>query len=254
MEAVIKPSYNDIKTLKVYIHEISHWKDHHTTLWGVKNLIKHYNAINARLNNDPNHFFHIPLYIIDTKLGLLTSYYHTIEDHFDVSKNRMFWKWDTSIGLRFDYRGYVNNDAPILFINFRNPYNNQRLSRTPLSVSSILETKAMAEEILSSLNYLSQSDMNSGEQEVELSIIKAEANKWLYNTELTLYSAIGHLTSCLSNRGDIVETFRFARNVSILSLTMPNHYYDVIPTNSSFDAYKDRVTKLRENRDIGFYL
>ena len=245
-------SYGNMTVLQTYIHEICHWKDHHTTLWGINNLVKYYNALNARLNNDAYSFYYIPSYIKDEKLSLLTEYYHTIESNYDVIDHGKLWKWDTSIGLRFTYDGHFNDKAPILFINFRNPDTGERLSRIPISVSSILETKAMADEFLSNMHYLKE--MGIMEREIELSIIKRKAMKWLYNPQLTLYSAIAHLSSCLSDRGDIIETLRFARDVANIALCMPEKHYDLLCVNNEFDAYMDRSDQLKKNRDIGFLL
>ena len=245
-------SYDYMQTLKVYIHEMSHWKDHHATLWGLRNLIKLFNALNSRINNDPHKFYHIPSYIKDTRLSIMTEYYHTVESEYDVFKNKKYWKWENSVGLRFTHDGYMNEDAPILFVNFKNPDDNTRISRTPIVVSSILETKAMAEELLSALYYLRKTSYNSIEIKIEEDVIKNEALRWLYNPNMTLYSAVAHLSSCLTLRGDIVEILQFARNLANIVLSLPDKYYDQMIVNPDFQAYKERTAKLVLNKDIGF--
>lgn len=248
-KAIKNPSNNNINIVKTYIHELSHWKDHQTTLWGIKNLINHYNALNSRLNNDPNYFYYIPIYIKDTKKALVNDYYKTNDDNFDVIKNRKYWHWRITIGKKFTHDGHLDKYNPILFIHFLNPINKKQLCRVPLGISSILETKAMAEEML---YYVNNVHLSTEELIVESNEFSKQSLKWLYNTQLSEYTANAHLISCLSTRGDIIETFTFSRSISILCLFMPDYYYDTLLINPIFENYKEEKDNLINNRDIGF--
>ena len=68
-EKAIKDITNpaNLTTIKTISHELRHWKDHHTTIFGVSNLVDIYNAINARLLNNPENFHYISTFIRNSK-------------------------------------------------------------------------------------------------------------------------------------------------------------------------------------------
>ncbi len=250
-EDAIKDFYNpsNLETIKIISHELRHWRDQHATLWGINNLIDIYNAINARLNNNPDNFHYISKYIKNTKKSDLTEYYHTIQSSYNVSKNGLFWKWKLSIGSRFDYDGRVNHNKPIPFIRFLNPETDKTISRTPLSNSSLLETNAICEEIKITIAILSK--LEEGELLVGAKIMEAEYFKWLYNQELTLYSAIAHLTSSITEVKDIILTFKISNEISNLLLNLPERFYQSIPTNPYMAEFGEKNTLLKSQKNNG---
>lgn len=236
--------------LKTVSHELRHWKDHHSTLWGIRSLIDIYNAINARLLNDPKNFHYITKYIKNAKKSDLTEYYHTVLEPFDVKANGLFWKWKLSVGSRFDPDGKINENKPIPFVRFLNPLNDNILSRTPLSNSSLLETNAIAEEIKVTLSIYRELDED--QLLVETKLTDAEYLKWLYNNELTLYSAIAHLASSITEEKDIISTFNTSSQISNLLLNLPENQYKNIPINEYLNEFGNKNELLKSQNDNGF--
>lgn len=250
-EEALKDPYNlnNLNIIKTISHELRHWRDHHTTLWGINNLIDIYNAINVRLLNQPEDFHYISKFIKNAKISDLTEYYHTKLKPYDVSKKNLIWKWTLTVGSRFDHDGKLNHNKPIPFVRFLNPENNELLSRTPLSNSSLLETNAIFEEIKISQSILSR--LEETEFLVERKLMEDEYFKWLYNYELTLYSAIAHLTSSIFLEKDIITTFSISSKISNLLLNLPDHLYNRIPINPYLSEFGDKNILLKNQKDNG---
>ncbi len=239
----------NLPTIRTISHELRHWRDHHTTLWGINNLVDSYNAINARLNNKPEDFHYISKFIKNAKKSDLTEYYHTIESSYKVNKNGLRWKWTLSIGSRFDHDGKLNHNKPIPFVRFLNPENDKLISRTPLSNSSLLETNAISEEIKITINILNKLDKEN--LLVETKLMEEEYFKWLYNPELTLYSAIAHLTSSITGIKDIISTFMISNEISNLLLCLPEEVYRSIPINPYLSEFGKKNTLLNSQKSNG---
>lgn len=240
---------NNLSTIKTISHELRHWRDHHTTLWGINNLIDVYNAINARLINKPEDFHYISKYIKNAKKSDLTEYYHTMQSSYKVTKNGLLWKWNLSIGSRFDHDGKVNHNKPIPFVRFLNPENDKLISRTPLSNSSLLETNAIYEEIKITIDILRELDKDV--LLVETILMEGEYFKWLYNQEFTLYTAIAHLTSSITEVNDIITTFMISNEISNLLLCLPEEIYQSIPINSYLSEFGDKNNLLKSQMSNG---
>lgn len=250
-EEALKDFYNlrNLKTIKILSHELRHWRDHHATLWGISNLIDIYNAINARLINNPEDFHYVSKFIKNAKKSDLTEYYHTVQSSYKVDKNRLPWKWKLSIGSRYDHDGRVDHNKPIPFVRFLNPENDQTISRTPLSNSSLLETNAICEEIKITINILSK--LNEDELLVESKLMEAEYLKWLYNEELTLYSSIAHLTSSITGVKEVFSTFKISNEISNLLLNLPEHLYQSIRTNPYLEPFGEKNKLLNSQKSNG---
>lgn len=242
----------NLKILQTISHELRHWRDHHTTLWGVKDLVDIFNAVNARISDNPENFHLISRYFKNSKQSDLTEYYHTINSNYKVKKNGLPWKLNISYGSRFDYNGSINVNKPIPFVRFLNPENETLISRTPLSNSSLLEVNAMAEELKISKSVISQ--LNKIKLLSETRLLESQYFSWLYHEEFTLYSAIVHLVSSFTKVKDIVISFNIANELSNLLLNLPDNLYEQIPTNSYLQEFGNKNQLFREQKDNGFAL
>lgn len=250
-ENAIKDFYNpsNLPIIKTISHELRHWRDHHSTLWGINNLIDVYNAINARLLNNPDNFHYISKFIKSAKKSDLTEYYHTILSSYKVTKGGLYWKWNLTVGSRFDHDGIINHNKPIPFVRFLNPENNEVLSRTPLSNTSLLETNAVFEEIKITNEIFSKLDDDV--RIVETQLMDAEYFRWVYNQELTLYSAIAHLVSSITGATDIISTFKTSNEISNLLLNLPDKFYQCIPINPYFKEFGEKNKLLNAEKSNG---
>jgi hypothetical protein len=251
-ENAIKSFFNpsNLNTIKTISHELRHWRDHHTTLWGVNNLVDIYNAINARLINQPENFHYVASFIKNAKKSDLTEYYHTKQGEYNVKKGGLLWRWTLSIGSRFDHDGNLDHDKPIPFIRFLNPENGNIISRTPLSNSSLLETNAICEEIKIAIIVLSK--LEDSERIVEIKLMESDYFKWLYNQNLTLYSAVAHLTSSLTGVKDVISSFQISNEISNLLLNLPERLYDSIPVNPYLNEFGEKNQLLKSQKSNGY--
>jgi len=251
-ENAIKDFFNpsNLNTIKTISHELRHWRDHHTTLWGVNNLVDIYNAINARLINQPENFHYVASFIKNAKKSDLTEYYHTTQGVYNVTKGGLLWRWTLSIGSRFDHDGNLDHDKPIPFIRFLNPENGNVISRTPLSNSSLLETNAICEEIKIAISVLSK--LEDAERIVEVKLMESDYFKWLYNQNLTLYSAVAHLTSSLTGVKDVISSFQISNEISNLLLNLPERLYESIPVNPYMKEFGEKNQLLKSQKSNGY--
>ena len=250
-ESAIKDFLNpsNLPIIKTISHELRHWRDHHTTLWGVNNLVDIYNAINARLLNRPENFHYISKFIRNAKKSDLTEYYHTILSSYKVVKDGLSWKWNLSVGSRFNHDGIINHEKPIPFVKFLNPENDKLISRTPLSNSSLLETNAIAEEIKVAIEICKQLDKDH--LLIESKLMEDEYFKWLYNQDFTLYSAVAHIISSITGEKDIINTFNISNQISNLLLNLPDQLYEKIPINSYLNEFGKKNRLLRSQKNNG---
>jgi hypothetical protein len=241
---------SNLKTIKTISHELRHWRDHHATLWGVNNLVDIYNAINARLVNKPENFHYVASYIKNAKKSDLTEYYHTSQGEYSVKKGGLLWQWTLSIGSRFDHDGNLDHNKPIPFVKFLNPENGKVVSRTPLSNSSLLETNAICEEIKIAITVLS--NLEEAARAVEIKMMESDYFKWLYNQNLTLYSAVAHLTSSLTGVKDVISSFQISNEISNLLLNLPDSLYDSIPVNPYLKEFGEKNQLLKSQKSNGY--
>jgi hypothetical protein len=118
-------------------HEVRHWIDHVGSVWGQTLLYKGYNALHARLANDPSELWRIMSFQQALRDARFNSYYTTIESHTPpdgVSR----WQYQMSAGARFNHQGKISDDHPIVFTKFA-WLDGTPACRVPISLISLLE-------------------------------------------------------------------------------------------------------------------
>ena len=148
----IKDDYT-IELVCTLNHELQHWKDHVSTIWGLDSLIKIYNALNCKLINNEKDFWRINTLMKDYKKSSFSEYYHVTFNRPKFISIADRWRWEISIGFKFSPEGHIAEDKPILFIRF-NDKDNKPVSRTPISIHSFLETNAMFNELQIKASYI----------------------------------------------------------------------------------------------------
>jgi hypothetical protein len=234
---------------KVLIHECTHYFDHFSTLWGINNIAKIFNALNARLNDMEQHLFHVVLLAEEIKKMTTKTYYKTISDNADKYTGK--WNMRYSVGLRYNKRGLLNDNDPIIFIRFIKE-NGELLSRVPLSIGSLFESRAMACEFLIDIDeYKKVSD--DGERIVSMNLLNKECLNWLYDTSLTEYSVAAHFVANEFESSDIIETFFQTFLFSTLALNIPDVYFEQLKFDRELVAFfRGRENAFITNCDRSF--
>lgn len=235
--------------IALFEHELTHWIDHCSTLWGQKNIVKLFNAINAFANQDINEFWRIKTldnsYRKDTFFHYFSEQYNLIQGS-ETDK----WRYTITSGVRFDVNGSPNYEKPILFVRFSSS-DKKPISRVPLTVASILETNAIKAEYYIKIASLTN-ETNPASRIIRERELKAELINLLYHPELTLYSVVAHLTANLNNDDDIIRILEQTSAIGTLVLNLPEKVYDdlKIPKIDD-DLWTQRYKSFKSDKDIG---
>ena len=81
------------KVLPLLHHELTHWTDHITTLWGIEYLIKLFNAINARRNETETDLWRVVEFERMTKRHHHAEYYTIIYPKGYEPHDGIPWRW-----------------------------------------------------------------------------------------------------------------------------------------------------------------
>lgn len=199
------------KVLTLAAHEYTHFLDATSTLWGLQHLASI--AACSTVDMADTEQFHVLKKCHSYMRSIrLPEYYTTVNRKLSAERP---WRSAISTGVLFSSEGMVT-DRPVIFVNFLT-MEERRLVRSPLSLVSLLEASAMAKEIevrFALLNLLTEA-----ERTVELRQVHEEIFSYLYNPELTEYSACFHLLANLQNEKDIGVT---SRGVGVLCRTVLN--------------------------------
>ena len=236
------------KNIKIIAHETQHWVDHSSTLWGQKNVIKIYNAIESLYENNDKDFWMLRSLWKETQNSKLVKYYTTIDERYN-DINSSPWQWQLSTGLKFDSEGISCPDKPILFTRF-STLSGEFVCRVPLTIEALLETSAMGTEF--DVDSMFFSGLSKVDMAIELQSLKKESLEWLYNPEMTPYSVAAHFLSNTIKNIDIISTFRLAKKIATLCLNIPEECFDEIKIPSSFELWKDRNKSFIKQRDRGY--
>lgn len=238
-----------LKNMKIMAHELQHWADHLSTLWGQKSLISIYNSINTWEKSDEGDFWRLRLLWKEINNGKLSRYYTTTNNDLSGASSEP-WKWALSAGLKFDSSGWLDKQSPVIFTRFRTQ-NDVPVARTPFSIGSLLEVNSMATEFQIHSSYLRSLDKD--EQIVELSLLKGESWEWLYNPEFTMYTVAAHFAANSLGIDDIILAYLIAKEVSTICLNMSDDFYDQLRIPNLFaEVFGERNIELIKNRDKGY--
>lgn len=244
------PNETDIKKISLLIHELTHWFDHISTIWGQKNLILIYNALNARKGNNPSEFWRIKE--LSNNMAGHKFYDYFFEDFGNnESQKNIPWTHQVTTGLRFSESGKLNPNKPIMFSRFSS-YDGTQLLRAPISTASILETNAVYSEF-STRNDLIKNIKDEKTKESITNMTQTELASMLYNKDYVLYTMGPHLAAILGNESDPFKTYTFASTFGTIALNIPTYSYGEMKiSNAHSSTNLARLKKLKKNQDIGF--
>lgn len=244
-------SSENIEHIKTLFHEIRHYVDHVSTLWGQKLILQYLKSINIRLQGDIPNFKKIVEYK-NQESQLFYSNYYTEEYNFiPVDRMDRRWQWSTTSGVKFNSHGVSDETKPIPFIHFRT-FDNVPLMRMPISIASLLETNSTSEEVEWHMTYLSQ--LSETERPFQLKFYSEEILfKLLYNQDLALYNVAVHLAANILNITDFIEAFNISSSIATLSLNLPNDLVKSIPIkHEKFNSWGNRCQHMLDNNEYGF--
>jgi len=235
--------------INIALHELNHFYDHTSTLWGQRYLVLIHNAITAFIQGDPKQFWRINELNRISMRTFYSVYYSTIGPNAPKSWDGENWKYKFSTGLEFNHIGKINPHKPIVFTRFSTK-DDTLIARVPLSISSLLETNSVYAELVSELEFIQL--LNNYSQVAERIKLNNQYKNKLYDPNFTVYSVAAH---CLANNikeKNIVKAYKLSSVLSRFCLNLPLEYYKIIIIPNELNDWGERNINLLKAGNIGY--
>lgn len=210
------------KALSLAVHEYTHFVDATSTVWGLRHLRLLDKAYNCSMA-DESEFYVMKQCYNHLKRLKLPDYYTAVPEAHAATRP---WRWALSAGVEFKHDGKPG-DRPILFSRFSN-VDGEFVARSPISVISLLETNAMAEEI--EVNAVLNSRLGD-QRVVQERIYETGILSHLYNENLTEYSVCAHMVANHFGMKDVRIAFWASSVISRLALNSARTVYQRMGQN-----------------------
>jgi hypothetical protein len=254
LEKIKNESNNEtiIKAVSIACHELTHWLDHVSTLWGQNSIVFLANAIAARAEDKEEDFWKIIRFQSHIRRIHYPNYYTTKQNNKRHTLTNGRWMWDLSLGQIFDAHGKINQNKPIIFTRFYDE--NGFIARVPLSIASLTENNATSEEFEIKIKYSQNLEQNK--KTLFVNKTRNDFEDMAYDPDFCVYTVAAH---CLSNHvgvTDLYHAYRIASHISILCLNMPKEIfvnYERIKIPKKLQEWnKYKKYTLKESQDRGF--
>ncbi|MGX4643473.1 hypothetical protein [Massilia sp. SYSU DXS3249] len=219
------------RVLALAAHEYAHFVDATSSLWGMRHL-SYINACHNVGSRSEAEFFVLKHAYDYMRSIRLPDYYTTINRKLPSQRP---WGSDITSGVLFSSDGRIT-DRPVIFMNFLTT-DGDRIVRSPLSVVSLLEASAMAKEIEVRMRLIAH--LQEPEKKVEEHLLREELLNYIYNPEITEYSACFHLLANLQNEKDLGIVSRAVGKLSRIVLNAPQIAF--ITASKGIKAYADKI-------------
>ncbi len=248
-----KGNYNAEAHSRVYpllCHELRHWFDFVGTLWGQKQLLCLFNALDSRLNNDPKKFQPLVTYANSKRRIHLLDYYTTTSDSAEVANSREKWVLGRTIGHKFSATGEMLEHSLILLVNFQTQ-DGTFVGRSPISISSLLETGAMFSEMATHVAILETVPKEEW-KEFAPANMTTFFEQFEYNPTMRPYSVAAHLTANALHIEHTLPACGTASGLANLALNMSDSHFEIIRRAKTFDSFADIDIDLRAENDPSY--
>ena len=206
-------------------HEYTHWLDNTSTLWGINflnTLYKTYDIEDFREFLNGNQDF---INLNNTILNMRDHHYNIKK--FDITDNPIPWKYQYIVQV-------VEDDYIKIIVNFLNKNTHEIICSVPMSVLSILETSAIAQELGMRITLI-MTMLKDGEEIVESKLFEKEIIKQIYNPSLTEYSVAVHIVANAIQVEDIMVAYTISSILSRFVLNFPAKYFNEISLSNSIE-------------------
>lgn len=238
-------SYNSLmKVLPLMFHELNHWVDHSTTLWGIKLTLQTLQAREAIKKKETHGSVLYEFHRLISKFKY-PDYYNSSFPQTDASYP---WRYQYSKGLLFDRNGNPNIKEPIIFTRFSN-VNNDPLMRVPFSLCSVLEVGAIYQEVKTELEFIDL--LGDGVKQVELKLRKEKYLNLIYGKDFGVYNVAVHSVANSIQNTDVISALRIAAVISRVVLNFPKSQMKKINVPSKYSVWNGSVSRMLENEDRG---
>lgn len=218
------------RTLSVIHHEYRHWIDSISTVWGTSLIQKVYECNKIRMAgvsyDSPVNEMHKIKDLFDLIRRMHYSSYYTTR--FNV-ENQFPWRTKYSMGKLFARDGRVSN-YPIVFTRFSNRDDNLDICRVPFSLSSVLESSAMADEY--QMDMMALSLVKDDEHLIEAELYKKEVIENIYNKDIGEYLVAGHHIANFVKTSNVQTAFEICSKLGRIVLNFPTNLFPKLIVNN----------------------
>ena len=242
--------------IEAYWHEVMHWYDLVGTLWGARFLDLIYLCLDIRESrpNSAEDEFHKLVELYDAERRIISpKYYHLVMDETRRHSSRRPWRLQLSSGLEFDAYGYQDTQRPIFFVRFSDNHTDALVARQPLTVGALLETKALASELHTGIEFLIAESKSESELEFQIKHYSREKSGFLYDRDLTMYTAPAHLLSRFVGTKETILTYEYAAALANVALNMSDTHFNSLKHPDSFAEFgEQRLEAFQKSQDRGY--
>jgi hypothetical protein len=237
------------KVVPLLYHELTHWVDHITTLWGMEYLVAQFNAINVRRNETEAELWRAVELTKMNKRHHYTDYYTLVYEKGYEPHDGQPWRWQLSTGLTFDVNGRPDPTSPIAFTKFQNAAG-EDVCRVPFSIASLLEVNAMHEEMKAFSGLLDELD-DTG-RIVETGLFTQDTISRLYDPLLAVYTVAAHFFANRARVKDAVIAYANASRLSGFCLNFPRRLFPRLVVPEAFADWGERNAHFKARCDRGY--
>ncbi|WP_375761463.1 hypothetical protein [Corallococcus exercitus] len=234
------------RTLGVFTHELTHWLDHTSTLWGHGNLIRLYEAIDARKHGREVDLWRIPLALADNKRTHFNEYYTEYGPAADSGRP---WVATYTCGREYGLDGRIRNDRPVMFVRFSTP-SNRLIVRAPLSVAALLETRAVYAELRADLHFIS--NLSEDDRIITTKLWQTEFMDRLYMARYAAYTVAAHFVANKAKMTNALEAFRYSSLLAGLALNLPPTLFTALRQPDGLEPWQELIPYLIASQNRGY--
>jgi hypothetical protein len=232
------------------VHELTHWLDHTSTLWGQSLLVAIHNGWTVWHGQREEEFWRIVALHREIARGARSQYYSVTDQPDAENGSAGTWRYEVTSGLEFGPDGRLNPDRPIVFASFVDA-SGARVGRVPLTVMALLEANAMWAEHVARSQIIAS--LRNESRVVEEPIERSKVLKALYSPRLLLYSAATHLVGIAQQTSSASVAMQLASALALVALNLPRSMArDLTAPSEHRDRWGHRVDRLLELGDHGY--
>lgn len=236
--------------IQIFSHEITHWSDQVSTVWGQEYLLKLFDAYEAaRINHEDSLYRLVELFDEERRI-LFPLYYRLVNPNSNPHDAHTPWRIEFSAGSEFTPDGHVNPARPIFFVNFSDHHAGALVARQPITVGALLETTATWAELRVGVATLALLPKDEGL--VEQHVWKRRQLQTLYDRDFTVYTAPAHMLARLADTKELLKAYELGAVLANVSLNLTDKLFNQIIHPQEFAPFGERQSAFIQARNRGY--
>jgi len=160
------------------------------------------------------------------------------------------WSIQLSAGCEFDSNGRLDRARPILFTRFSDQSSGELIARQPIVVGALLEVNAMWSEMKTTLEITGA--MSQTDRTIEEAIYEGELRSYIYNPDLTLYTAPAHLLAYFAQITEVFSAYELASTVAHIALNLSSDDFSQLILPEQMQSWTALLDGFKLSQDRGF--